>query len=205
MDYVFQVCIPNLHINNNKPDTHNLAVITMDYEGIMDIIMKTLWILGISYWHNIHNLKNRQIAQVLWPKSISIIHLIHIKYRISIYINYLLWHTHPVRSRLCQIRLHHVFASSPKVLGPAWQVRTSCFFGTWFWWISVNCSLVPVTASTRIFQTGSNVAWWFYLLHCTRDAHVCWNRTNIFWFLVCPKWHPKPIFPLIINWDFFEW
>jgi hypothetical protein len=32
----------------------------MDYEGIMDIIMKTLCVLGISNQHNIHNLKNRQ-------------------------------------------------------------------------------------------------------------------------------------------------
>ncbi len=84
------------------------------------------------------------------------------------------------------------------MLGPAWQVWTSCFFGTWFWWISVNCSLAPVTASARITQTGSNVARWFYLLRCARDARVCWNRTNIFWFMVCQKWRPKPSFPLII-------
>jgi hypothetical protein len=32
----------------------------MDYEGIMDIIMKTLCALGISNQQNIHNLKNRQ-------------------------------------------------------------------------------------------------------------------------------------------------
>ncbi len=38
-------------------------------------------------------------------------------------------HARPVRSRLSQMRLHHVFASSPKVLGPAWQVWTSCFLG----------------------------------------------------------------------------
>jgi hypothetical protein len=24
------------------------------------------------------------------------------------------------------------------------------------------------------------------------------NRTNIFWFMVCQKWRPKPILPLII-------
>jgi hypothetical protein len=41
----------------------------MDYEGIMDITMKTICVLGISNRHNIHNLKNRQnctsaVAQV---------------------------------------------------------------------------------------------------------------------------------------------
>ncbi len=41
----------------------------MDYEGIMDIIMETLCVLGISNRQNIHNLKNRQnctsaVAQV---------------------------------------------------------------------------------------------------------------------------------------------
>ena len=41
----------------------------MDYEGIMDIIMKTLCVLGISNPRNIHNLKNRKnctsaVAQV---------------------------------------------------------------------------------------------------------------------------------------------
>ena len=167
----------------------------MDYEGIMDIIMKILCVLGISNWHS-------KIAQVLWPKSIYIIYLIHIRFLNSIQYNLL---ARPVRSRLCQIWLHHVFASSPKVLWPAWQVWTSCFFGTWFWWISVNCSLAPVTASARIAHTGSNVARWFYLLHCSRDASVCWNRTNIFWFMVCRKWRPRPIFPLIIIWDSFEW
>ncbi len=40
------------------------------------------------------------------------------------------WRAQPVQSRLCQIRLHHVFASSPKMLEPAWQVCTSCFLGT---------------------------------------------------------------------------
>jgi hypothetical protein len=62
----------------------------MDYEGIMDIIMKTLCVLGISNRHG-------KIAQVLWPKSINIIYLIRIKF-----LN-LLWHAHPVLSRLCQI------------------------------------------------------------------------------------------------------
>ncbi len=32
----------------------------MDYEGIMNNIMKTLCVFGISNQHNIHNLKNRQ-------------------------------------------------------------------------------------------------------------------------------------------------
>jgi len=41
----------------------------MDYEGIMDIIMKILCVSGISNWHS-------KIAQVLWPKSIYIIYLI---------------------------------------------------------------------------------------------------------------------------------
>ena len=41
----------------------------MDYEGIMDMIMKTLCVLGISHRHKLHNLKNRQnctsaVAQV---------------------------------------------------------------------------------------------------------------------------------------------
>ncbi len=36
--------------------------IIMDYEGIMDIVMKTLCVLGISYRHG-------KIAQVLWPKT----------------------------------------------------------------------------------------------------------------------------------------
>ena len=78
------------------------------------------------------------------------------------------------------------------------------FLGPDFWWISVNGSLAQVTASARIAQTGSNMARWFYLLHCARDARVCWNRTNIFWFMVCQKWRPKPIFPLVIYWDSFE-
>ena len=41
----------------------------MDYEGIMDMMMKILCVLGISNWHS-------KIAQVLWPKSIYIIYLI---------------------------------------------------------------------------------------------------------------------------------
>jgi hypothetical protein len=49
----------------------------MDYEGIMDIIMKILCVLGISNWHS-------KIAQVLWPKSIYIIYLIHVKFLNSI-------------------------------------------------------------------------------------------------------------------------
>ncbi len=67
--FVFLNSNPNLHIKHNKPNTHNLAFIIMDYEGIMDIIMKKLCILGISNQHNINNLKNRQnctsaVAQV---------------------------------------------------------------------------------------------------------------------------------------------
>ncbi len=49
-----------------------------------------------------------------------------------IYITCSGWHAQPVWSRLCQIRLHHVFTSSPKVLGAAWQVWrlwTSCLCG----------------------------------------------------------------------------
>jgi len=34
--------------------------------------------------------------------------------------------------RLCQVWLHHVFTSPLEVLGPAWQVQTSCFSGTCF-------------------------------------------------------------------------
>ncbi len=167
----------------------------MYYEGIMDMIMKTLCVLGISSQHNVNNLNNRQnctsaVAQVN-------VHNLPNARKVP--------NAQPVRSRLCQIRLHHVFANSPKLLGPAWQVWTSYFFGTWFWWIRVNCSLAPVTALARIAQTGSNVARWFYLLHCARDARVCWDRTNIFWFMVCQTWRPKPIFPLIIIWDSFKW
>jgi hypothetical protein len=49
----------------------------MGYEGIMDIIMKTLCVLGISNRHS-------KIAQVLRPKSMYIIYLIHIKFLNSI-------------------------------------------------------------------------------------------------------------------------
>ncbi len=35
----------------------------------------------------------------------------------------------PVQSRLCQIRLHHVFASCPKVLGPLGRSEQAVFFG----------------------------------------------------------------------------
>ena len=49
----------------------------MDYEGIMDIIMKILCVLGISNRHS-------KVAQVLWPKSIYRISLIHIKFLNSI-------------------------------------------------------------------------------------------------------------------------
>jgi hypothetical protein len=58
--FVFLNSNPNLRIKHNEHNTHNLAFIITDYEGIMDIIMKTLCILGISNQHNIHNLKNRQ-------------------------------------------------------------------------------------------------------------------------------------------------
>ena len=42
------------------------------------------------------------------------------------------WRARRVRDRLCQVWLHHVFTSPLEVLGPAWQVQTSCFSGTWF-------------------------------------------------------------------------
>jgi hypothetical protein len=58
IDYVFWICTPNLHIKHNKPNTHNLAFIILDYEGIMDIVMKTLCILGILNQHNIPNQPN---------------------------------------------------------------------------------------------------------------------------------------------------
>ena len=45
---------------------------------------------------------------------------------------YKLWHAQRVWDRLCQVWLHHVFTSPLEVLGPAWQVSTSSFSGTWF-------------------------------------------------------------------------
>jgi hypothetical protein len=66
------------------------------------------------------------------------------------------WHlrlTQPVWSRLCQIWLHHVFASSPKVLGPARQVWTSCFSRTWFW---VNRCIWPSCTGLSIGQDPPN-------------------------------------------------
>ncbi len=62
IDDVFQICIPNLHIKHNKHNTHSLAFIILDYEDIMDNIMKTLCVFGIPNQHNIHTLKNRQIC-----------------------------------------------------------------------------------------------------------------------------------------------
>jgi hypothetical protein len=66
------------------PKTHKLAFIIMDYEGIMDIIMKTLCVLGISNRHgrnctsavaqvNVHNLPNshkvpKQHSNAEWLK-----------------------------------------------------------------------------------------------------------------------------------------
>ena len=54
----------------------------MYYEGIMDIIIKILCVFGISDRHG-------KIAQVLWPKSMYIIYLIHIKFLNSIQYNLL--------------------------------------------------------------------------------------------------------------------
>ena len=162
----------------------------MDYEDIVDIIMKTLCVLGISNRHNIHNLKNRQNC----TSAVAQVNVMHIKYL----------NAQPVRSRLCQIRLPTCLPAPQRCWGPLGRSEQAVFLGPDFWWISVNGSLAPVTASARITQTGSNVALWFYVLHCARDARLCWNQANILWFMVRQKWRPKPIFPLIINWDPFE-
>ncbi len=105
----------------------------------MYIIMKTLCILGIPNWHNIHNLKYSQNSTSAVPQVIvSNVTKVH-----KVPNQHIIYFTCPGRaapvwSRLCPIRLHHVFASSPKVLGPALQVWTSCFFGTWFFGESVH-------------------------------------------------------------------
>jgi hypothetical protein len=134
----------------------------------MDIFMKTLRVLGISIQHNIHNLKNSQnstsaVAQVN-------VHNVPYAHKVPnqhiIYFTCSGWHARPVRSRLYQIRLHHVFDSSPKVLGPAWQVWTSCFIGTWFWWISVNCGLAP---QCGIWRRVSD----FLQMPCTPHTESC--------------------------------
>ncbi len=173
----------------------------------MDIFMKTLCILGIPYQHNIHNLKNRQNCTSAVPQvnvhNLPNVHKIpnqHIIYLLALASTPSLYGAGYAKSNFTTC-----LPAPQRCWGPLGRSDKSCFFGTWFWWISVNCSLATVTTSARIAQTGSNVAQWFYLLHGARDARVCWNRTNIFWFLVCRKWRPKPIFQLMIYWDSFEW
>jgi hypothetical protein len=173
----------------------------------MYIIIKTLCVSGIPNRHNIHNLKYIQNSTSAVPQVIvrNVPNVHKVPNQHIIYFTYSGWRAQPVRNRLCQIRLHYVLASSPKMLGAAWQVWTSCFLGTW---ILVNqCIRPPCTgqsAPAKIAQTGSHVALWFYLLHCARDACVCWNWANIFLLMVCQKWRPKPVFPLFIYWDPFD-
>ncbi len=77
-------------------------------------------------WHNIHNLKYSQNSTRAVPQVI--VHNVPNVHKVPnqhiIYLTYSGWCFQPVLSRLCQIRLHHVSASSPQMLGPAWQVWT---------------------------------------------------------------------------------
>ncbi len=154
----------------------------------MNIIMKTLCIFGIPNQHNIHDLKNRRycsstVAQVHVHK-LPTAHKAPKRPACTEQVM-----PYPTSPRVCQL---------PKGAGACLAGLNKVFFGTWFWWISAKCGLAPVTALARIAQTGSNVAWWFYLLHGARDARVCWNQTNMFWFMVCQKLPPKP--NCIPNW-----
>ncbi len=139
IDYVFQVCIPNLHIKPNTHNTDNLAFIISDYEGIMDIIMKTLCILDIHNQHNVHILKNRHKCTRAVPQvnAHNLPNVQKVPNQHIIYLTCSGWHAQPVRSRLCRIRLHHVFTSSPKVLahcwGPLGRSEQAVFLGPNFW------------------------------------------------------------------------
>ncbi len=159
----------------------------MDYEGILDIIMKKLCELGISNRHNIHNLKNRQNC----TSAVAQVNVHNLPNSHEVPDQNIIWFTcsgTPIMYGAGYAKSDFTTClPAPKGAGARFAGLNKLFFGTWFWWISVNCSLALVTASARIAQTGSNMAWWFYLIHCARDALVCWNRTNIFWFMVCKK------------------
>ncbi len=171
----------------------------------MYIIMKTLRLLGIPNWHNIHNLKYSQNSTSAVPQvNVHVHNVPNVPKQHIIYVTYSGWFTQPVWSRLCQIRLHHVLPAPQRCWGLLGRSEQAVFRGPKFWRIGENGRPAPISASARIAKTGANVARWFHLLHCARDTRVCWNRNNIFWFMVCRKWRPKPIFPLLIYWDPFE-
>ncbi len=112
---------------------------------------------GIPNWHNVlvHNLTNSQNSTSAVPQVI--IHHVPNVHKVPkqyiIYLTYSGWHSQPVLGRLCQNRLHHVIASSPKMLGPTWRVWTSSFMGTWF---LVNQCIQPSCTGFSIGQDRPN-------------------------------------------------
>jgi hypothetical protein len=80
----------------------------MDYEGIMDTIMKTFCVLGISNRHNIHNLKNRQNC----TSAVAQVNVHNLPNA----------HEVPKCPACTEQAMPNTTSPPPKVLGPAWQV-----------------------------------------------------------------------------------
>jgi hypothetical protein len=155
--------------------------------------------------NNIHNLKNRQNCTSAVPEVN--VHNLPNAHKVPnqhiIYITCSGWHAQPVRSMLCQFRLHHVSASSPKVLGPAWQVWISCCFGDLIFGESVLTAVLHRSQhrprSPKQAQTRPDGSTYSIVQGTPASAEI----GPIYFGLWCAQNGPKPIVPLFIYWDPF--
>ncbi len=111
--------------------------------------MKELCILGIPNRHNIHNLKYRQNSTSDLPQ----INVHYVPNQHIIFITCSGGRAQPVWSRLCQIRLHHVFYQVPNGDGARLAGLNKLFFEDL---ILVNQLIRPSSTGLSIGQDRPN-------------------------------------------------
>ncbi len=167
--------------------------------------MKTICIFGIPNQHNIHNLKNRQICTSA-AAQVNVHNLPNIHKEPNQHIKYLTCSGTPslygAGYAESDFTTCHGLPAPQRCWGHLGRSEQAVFLGTDFGESVLTAVLHGSQhrpGSPKQAQTWPDGSTYSIVQGTPAFAEIGPIITNIFWFMVCQKGHPKPIFQLIIN------